>query len=182
VVEIIRKASLPSPSEVPPSLRSVAIAASRIQLREPRPVGFPLLFTRDMQLIESALAFLHEHAVQRAHTSDTLRTYSEILYDWFETLERNGVAWSDADAADLVAYRNRMLQEKSPHTCKAYSVRTINHRVRGVLRFYEWAVRSGWLRTSTLVGRPNDFGVARRPRIARSGHSQDSERNLFVLR
>jgi site-specific recombinase XerD len=182
VVEIIRKVSLPSPSEVPPSLRGAAIAASRIRLREPRPVGFPLLFTRDMQLIESAVAFLHEHAVQRAHTSDTLRTYSEILCDWFATLERNGVAWSDADAADLVAYRNRMLQETSPHTCKPYSVRTINHRVRGVLRFYEWAVRSGWLRTSTLVGRSNDFRVARRPRIARSGHSHDSERDLFVLR
>ncbi len=85
-----------------------------IRLREPRPVGFPLLFSADSQLIEPAVAFLHEHAVQRAHTADTLRTYAEILYDWFDTLEQNGIDWSDADAADLVAYRNRMLTQPSP--------------------------------------------------------------------
>ena len=99
-----------------------------------------------MELIEPAVAFLHEHAVQRAHTADTLRTYAEILYDWFETLEQNRIAWSEADAADLIAYRNRMLKQPSAHTQRPYSIRTINHRVRGVLRFYAWAVRGGWLR------------------------------------
>lgn len=53
------------------------------------------------------------------HTRDTLNTYVEILYDWFDALE---------------------------HTGRPYSVRTINHRVRGVLRFYEWMVRNDWLR------------------------------------
>ncbi len=182
VVQIVRKAALPLPTEVPEALRDAAVAASTIRLREPRLVGFPLLFTADMQLIESALAFLHEHAVQRAHTTDTLRTYAEILYDWFDTLEQNGIAWSDADAADLVAYRNRMLLEPSPHTRRAYSIRTINHRVRGVLRFYEWAVRTGWLRTSSLVGRANDFAVARRARVPRAVRADDADRNLFVLR
>ena len=97
-----------------------------------------------------------------------LRTYAEILYDWFETLEQNGIVWSEADAADLVAYRNRMLKEASAHTRRPYSIRTINHRVRGVLRFYEWAVRSGWLRASPLIGRANDFAIARRARPSRA--------------
>jgi hypothetical protein len=35
-----------------------------------------------------------------------------------------------SDAADLVAYRNRMLNEPSGHTGRPYGIRTINHRVR----------------------------------------------------
>lgn len=182
MVQIIRKSALPAPAEVPEPLRSAAAIAATIRLREPRPIGFPLLFSADLELVEPAVAFLHEHAVQRAHTTDTLRTYAEILYDWFETLEQNRIAWSEADAADLIAYRNRMLQEASAHTQRPYSIRTINHRVRGVLRFYEWAVRSGWLRASPLIGRSNDFAIARRARPSRAAREDDADANLFVLR
>jgi integrase/recombinase XerD len=181
VVEIIRKGVLPQPGEVPEALREAATAALSITLREPRPVGFPLLFSSDMRLIEPAVAFLHEHAIQRAHTADTVRTYTEILYDWFDALEQSGIVWSDADAVDLVAYRNRMLQQPSAHTGRPYSVRTVNHRVRGVLRYYQWAVRSGWLRASPLIGRANDFAVARRTR-ARRRYGDDADRSAFVVR
>src|SRR5712691_11829668 len=111
MVQMIRKGALPSPADVPETLCSAAAIAATIPLREPRPVGFPLLFSADLEVIEPAVAFLHEHAVQRAHTADTLRTYAEILYDWFETLEQNAIRWNDADAVDLVAYRNRMLTQ-----------------------------------------------------------------------
>ncbi len=182
MVQIIRKAALPAPSEVPESLGVAAAHATTIRLREPRPAGFPLLFSAGLELLEPAVAFLHEHAVQRGHTTDTLRTYAEILYDWFETLEQNRIVWSDADAADLVAYRNRMLSEASAYTRRPYAIRTINHRVRGVLRFYEWAVRCRWLRASPLVGRANDFAIARRERVPRAANANDADSNLFVLR
>lgn len=151
-------------------------------LREPRPEGFPLLFKADLQLIEPAVAFLHEHSVQRAHTADTLRSYTEILYDWFETLEQNTVDWAEADAVDLVAYRNRMMQQPSVHTGRPYRVSTINHRVRGVLRFYDWAVRRHWLGASQLVGMSGDFSVARRPPPSRADTVQSADHSLFVLR
>jgi site-specific recombinase XerD len=182
VVQIIRRAALPLPDEVPEAVREAATAAATICLREPRPERFPVLFTDEFRLLEAPHLFLHEHAVERAHTIDTLRTYAEILYDWFDTLEQNRIVWSDADAADLVAYRNRMLLEPSAHTGRPYSIRTINHRVRGVLRFYAWAVRTGWLDASPLVGRANDFDVARRPVVVRATRPDDSERDLFVLR
>lgn len=134
MVQIIRKSVLPLPDEVPAGLRAAAAEAHTIKLREPRPCGFPLMFDASFELIEPVLAFLHEHGVQRAHTTDTVRTYSEILYDWFETLEQNHIAWREAEAADLVAYRNRMMTQPSVHTGRRYSIRTINHRVRGVLR------------------------------------------------
>jgi site-specific recombinase XerD len=181
LVEIIRKGTLPQPAEVPEGLREAATAALKMTLREPRPVGFPLLFSSDMRLIEPAVAFLHEHAIQRAHTADTVRTYTEILYDWFDALEQSGIAWNDADAVDLVAYRNRMLQHPSVHTGRPYSVRTVNHRVRGVLRYYQWAVRSGWLRASPLIGRANDFAVARRSG-GRRRYGNDADRSTFVVR
>jgi site-specific recombinase XerD len=182
VVQIIRKAALPLPAEVPAAVRDAATAAASIRLREPRPERFPVLFTDELHLLEAPHLFLHEHAVERAHTIDTLRTYAEILYDWFDTLEQNRIVWSDAGAADLVAYRNRMLLESSAHTGRPYSIRTINHRVRGVLRFYAWAVRTGWLKASPLIGLVNDFDVARRPTVARAARPHDAERDLFVLR
>ncbi len=180
MVEIIRKGTLPQPAEVPEDLREAATAALKMTLREPRPIGFPLLFSSDMRLIEPAIAFLHEHAIQRTHTADTVRTYTEILYDWFDALEQSGIAWNDADEVDLVAYRNRMLQQPSAHTGRSYSVRTVNHRVRGVLRYYQWAVRSGWLRASPLIGRANDFAVARRTGARR--RYGDVDRSAFVVR
>jgi len=181
MVELIRKGELPQPLEVVDGLRAAAAAALTMRLREPRPAGFPLLFTSHLQLIEPVIAFLHEHAIQRAHTADTVRTYAEILYDWFDTLEQNGLQWSEADAVDLVAYRNRMLSEPSPHTHRAYSIGTINLRVRTVLRFYAWAVRNDWLRASALLGRASDWGVSRRSQRPRRIYSSSAD-PIFVLR
>ena len=182
MVQIIRKTSLPTADEVPGRARAAAEQAAAVAIREPRPSGFPLLFTRHWQLIEPAVAFLHEHSIQRAHTDDTLRTYAEILYDWFETLEQNDIPWETADAVDLVAYRNRMMAQPSAHTGRPYRTSTINHRVRGVLRFYGWAVRARWLSTSPLAEPARDLRLARQHRPTRAGHTSTYERSLFILR
>jgi site-specific recombinase XerD len=182
VVQIVRKASLPNPSEVSERVAAAAAQAHCIVLREPRPAGFPLLFTAQWQLIEPAVSFLHEHFVQRAHTADTLRTYAEILYDWFETLEQNAVRWDEVNAVDLVAYRNRMMLEPSAHTGRPYRISSINHRVRGVLRFYQWAVHTHWLKASPLVDEPRNFAAARQPRAVRSDAMHAADHSLFVLR
>jgi integrase len=134
-----------------------------------------------MQLIEPAVSFLHEHSIQRAHTNDTVRTYAEILLDWFDTLEQNDMSWKDAHAVDLVAYRNRMLSAPSPRTHRPYSTQTINHRVRGVLRFYEWAVRHSWLRSSSLVDRDTDFSMSN-GRLDARPPDRIRDRDIFVLR
>lgn len=185
MVHMVPKAVLPSPSSVLTRLKPAATMASCVALREPRPAGFPLLFTDSWQLIEPAVAFLHEHFVQRAHSIDTLRTYAEILSDWFSAIERNGVRWDEADAVDLVAYRNRMLTEASMHTGRSYGISTINHRVRGVLRFYKWAVRAHWLEESPLAlaaGTPRDFGVAKAQQVTTARDVLSRDRGLFVLR
>jgi integrase/recombinase XerD len=182
VVEVIRKSTLPTPDEVIPQLRKAAAEAHTIKLREPRPAGFPLFFSSALELIEPAIAYLHEHAIQRAHSAETLRTYAEALFDWLDALEQSGVPWGEADAADLVAYRNRMLNEPSGHTGRPYGIRTINHRVRNVLRFYEWMVRNGWLDASDLVGRAADFKLARSAQWSVRRFHGGSDRGIFVLR
>jgi integrase/recombinase XerD len=64
MVDIIRKGELPALDAVPERLREAAKLALAMKLREPRPAGFPLLFTSDLKLIEPAVAFLHEHGIQ----------------------------------------------------------------------------------------------------------------------
>jgi site-specific recombinase XerD len=141
-----------------------------------------LLFDRDCNLMEAPVAFLHEHGVQRGHTADTVRTYAEILYDWFETLEQNDLDWRCATPADLVSYRNRMMTEPSGSTGRPYSVRTINHRVRGVLRFYSWAVRAQWLKASPLIDRERDFSVSAGACVRPSRVASHIDPSLFTLR
>ena len=183
MVEIIRKGKLPQPTEVPAAVRDAAQAALCMTLREPRPEGFPLLFSSDMQLIEPAVAFLHEHAIQRAYTTETIRTYTEILIDWFDSVERSEIGWPDVDVRDLIAYRDRMLKKLSARTRRAFSPRTINHRVRGVLRFYAWAVRNGWLRESSLASNAADVTAVPHFRSSRRRRFWDpQERSIFVLR
>lgn len=182
MVRIVRKAALPARTDVAGSLCSAAVQAHSMTLRESRPEGFPLLFTAEMQLIEPVVAFLHELSIQRAQTADTLRSYTEILYDWFETLEQNNINWAEAGAVDLIAYRNRMMQQPSAHTGRPYRISTINHRVRGVLRFYNWAVRMQWLGASQLATGNGDFAVAKHPRTNRTNTLQSADHSLFVLR
>jgi integrase/recombinase XerD len=59
VVKIIRKGEPPQPIEAPAAVRNAAQTALCMTLPEPRPEGFPLLFSSDIQLIEPAVAFLH---------------------------------------------------------------------------------------------------------------------------
>jgi len=128
------------------------------------------------------VAFLHEHFVQRAHTSDTLRTYAEVLYDWFETLEQNAIEWTDADATDLIAYRNRMMQEVSGHTGRPYRVSTINQSSSGRVEVLRVGRASALADASPLVGGARRFDVARHPRPVLNGAVHAADHSLFVLR
>jgi len=177
-MHVIRKARLENLADLTEDVAAAIAAMPKASVRQPRPAGFPLLFSSDWQLVEPVVAYLHEHSIQRGRTDDTVRTYSEILFDWFETLEQNAICWRSADAVDLVAYRNRMLSEPSGHTGRPYQISTINLRVRGVLRFYAWAVRSGWLESSPLADSlDGSIASVPGPRVAR-----DADSSIFLLR
>ncbi len=109
------------------------------------PVGFPILLNAKMAIIEPAFAWLMDHAKLsgRAQVSETVRTYGEHLYDWFDALEQSGIEWREADDRVIAAYRNRMLENPSQHTGRPYARTTINARVSTVCRFYGWALDQG---------------------------------------
>lgn len=109
------------------------------------PVGFPILFDAKMSIVEPAFSYLLELSTipGRSHATETLRTYSEHLYDWFDSLEQSGLDWRLADEGTIAAYRNRMLSAPSAHTGRPYARSTVNDRVRTVCRFYSWARRRG---------------------------------------
>jgi integrase len=115
----------------------VRAAAGCIGIR----AGFPILLNDRMQIIEPAFAFLLQQVDLGARSDETLRTYGEHLYDWFDTLEQSGMDWRAVDEGTIAGYRNRMLERPSPHTGRPYARATINDRVRSVCRFYAWAHR-----------------------------------------
>jgi site-specific recombinase XerD len=111
------------------------------------PANFPILLTNGMEIIEPAFEYLHEIATLygRTHSQETLRTYAEHLYDWFDSLEQSGIDWRNVRTETIAAYRNRMLERPSPHTHRPYARSTINDRVRTICRFYQWAHGRGWI-------------------------------------
>ena len=132
----------------PWSLRAVNLMVSIIRAGSGEagiPEGFPILLDADMAIIEPAFSWLLEYAVLRGRSraGDTVRTYGEHLYDWFDSLEQSGLDWRKADECVIAAYRNRMLEAPSPHTGRPYARSTINGRVSTVCRFYEWAGTRG---------------------------------------
>ena len=111
-----------------------------------RPVaGVPMLLDTDMRLVEPACAWLLHIALVRGRTRSiqTWRTYAEVLYDWWQTLEANSWAWDRAGLHEVAAYRDGMLSRKSQHTGRAYARSTINGRLRILAQFYRWCSVSG---------------------------------------
>ena len=135
-----------------PNIEILARVANR-KLKTPR--GFPLLFSKDGRLIEVASEFLYAHCVVRKVSDATLKTYGEILYDWFDTLEQSGIEWTEVDATDLVLYRDQMLIESSNITGKPLKPTTVNLRLTVVGLFYRWANQNGLIETLPKVWQSN---------------------------
>ena len=111
------------------------------------PIGFPILISVRMAIIEPAFAWLLDLATipGRSHAAETIRTYAEHLHDWFDSLEQSSLDWRTAGESEIAAWRNRMLTGPSPHTKRPYARSTVNDRIRTVCRFYAWAHDRGWV-------------------------------------
>ncbi len=123
------------------------------------PEGLPILLSDRMAIIEPAFAYLLELATipGRSHAVETVRTYAEHLHDWFDSIEQSGLDWQTIGEATIAAYRNRMLENPSPHTGRPYARSTVNDRIHAVCRFYTWARDRGWieeLQATTVFPRP----------------------------
>lgn len=111
------------------------------------PTGFPMVFDDQDHIVEPVFDYLLSltRVSGRARAPETLRTYAEHLYDWFDTLEQSGLDWRLVDIDAIAGYRGRMLEQPSPHTGRPYARATINDRVQSICRFFRWAVEIGWM-------------------------------------
>jgi integrase len=127
----------------------------------------PMLLDEDMQLVEPACLWLMHIALVRGRTRSrqTWRTYGEVLYDWWQTLEANGWTWDEVGTGEIAAYRDQMLQRPSDHTGRPCAPSTINGRLRTLSLFYRWCAGDGLIDRAPLAsgelalgrGRPAGF-------------------------
>jgi len=146
------------------------------------PLGFPILFNTKMAIIEPVFAYLLEHAQAhgRPRASETVRTYGEHLYEWFDALEQSGIEWDAADEPVLAAYRGRMLGGPSQHTGRPFARSTINARIATVYRFYAWALDHGFI-TYRAFPRPlQTRHSGGPPAVRRFGHRSSGDLSVSV--
>ena len=150
MVYLIKADSIDSTPDIWSRYPATEIQARLANRKLKTPEGFPLLFSEDGRLIEAASEFLYAHCLVRRASDATLKTYGEILYDWFDTLEQSGLLWTEVDASDLAVYRDLMLNEPSSITGRALKPATVNLRMTVVGLFYRWAEHKGLIKTLPL--------------------------------
>ena len=101
--------------------------------------GFPLILDDQMRLIEVAHEFLVHVCLRagRVRSKRTWKRYGRDLYDFFGFVIANGLNWKQGEIRGSLhpaeSYRDWALKE-----CRL-SRRTVNARLRTVLRLYRWA-------------------------------------------
>jgi integrase/recombinase XerD len=101
--------------------------------------GFPLILDDRMRLIEEPHAFLIHTCLRsgRVRSKATWKRYGRDLYDFFGFVIANGLIWKQYEVAGSLhpveSYRDWALAE-----C-GLTRRTVNARLRTILRFYKWA-------------------------------------------
>lgn len=112
--------------------------------------GLPLLLNDDMMPAEPAQSFLWHALVESGGVTShlTWQHYGRWLYDYFQFLQENGLAWDDVDGpsagSPIMRYRQWALEDIGS------SRRTVNLYTGLVRRFYDWAHRRGYIAHSPV--------------------------------
>ncbi|KGH30574.1 tyrosine-type recombinase/integrase [Comamonas testosteroni] len=107
--------------------------------------GFPLLIDDDGDAIQPAQSFLWHllPSTGRIQSKKTWEAYGRAIYDFFAYSLTNHLDWRAAPTSDhpgaIEAWR-----DWSRGTL-GLSARTINQRMRVVIRFYKWAEQQGYI-------------------------------------
>lgn len=118
----------------------LVLATDAFTLNGIRYSGFPLILDDRMRLIEDVHSFLIHTCLRsgRVRSKASWKRYGRDLYDFFGYVIANGFSWKEDDAAGSLhpaeSYRDWALGE-----CNL-ARRTVNARLRTILRFYKWAV------------------------------------------
>lgn len=105
--------------------------------------GFPLLISDDGDAIQPAQRFLWDLLLKagRIGSKKSWEVYGRAMYDFFAFVLTNGHDWRQP-AAEGMPSAIEAWRDWSRGTL-GLSSRTVNQRLRTVVRFYQWAVRKG---------------------------------------
>lgn len=107
--------------------------------------GFPIVLGHDCQPVEPAQSFLwHVLVGAEQSTADlTWESYGRWLYDYLAFLDANKIPWDQRvgpmATTPVARYRDWSVGELRLQPT------TVNHRLRLVRRFYEWAKQEGYI-------------------------------------
>jgi len=105
---------------------------------------FPLIVNSEMVLIKEAHQFLIYYCITRGRveSKNTWSNYGQAMYDYFGFLEGAGLDWRSSLATTqhsvIAAYRDWS-------ESLGLSSKTINGRLRTIIKFYEFAMRKYWI-------------------------------------
>lgn len=119
-------------------------ATEELQLvGRPRP-GFPILLWEDMKSCWQANVFLRKYLLRGSIGSrKSWPSTGRALYDYFSFLQVHELRWDEVDRGEeknlIAAYRDYCFEEAE------LMRNTIRQRVLYVCKFYEFALRQGWI-------------------------------------
>jgi integrase/recombinase XerD len=107
--------------------------------------GFPLLINDDGDAIQPAQNWLWDVLIKSGRTSSkqTWESYGRAVYDFFGFALSNGYDWKQSAEPGMLGAIEAW-RDWSRGTL-GLQPNTINLRLRIVVRFYEWAVRKGYI-------------------------------------
>jgi integrase/recombinase XerD len=106
--------------------------------------GFPIIVDSAMELVWDVHQFLVYYCLTRGRvqSKNSWWRYAQDIYDYFGFLENAGLSWktsmTNSQYSVIAAYRDWSLNS-------GLSPRTINNRLRVIIKFYEFAVKQEWI-------------------------------------
>lgn len=108
--------------------------------------GFPILLNSSMEVVWESFQFLIYYCISRGRvrSKNSWWKFGQDLYDYLGYLEAKELSWrahvDNSAQAPLVAYRNWCLSQLQ-------TPKTINGRLRTIIKFYQYAERQGWIKS-----------------------------------
>ena len=123
------------------------LATSEFEIRGHCYEGFPILLKANHDVFVEGMEFLVHHCLKRGSVQSrrSWETFGRDLCDYFEFIEANGFDWRELDHRNhetlLALYRDVSFDRFN------LSASTVNRRLHLVIKFYQFALKQGWVST-----------------------------------
>ncbi len=123
------------------------LATPEFEIRGHSYEGFPILLKSNHDVFVEGMEFLVHHCLKRGSVQSrrSWETFGRDLCDYFEFIEANGFDWRELDHRNhetlLALYRDVSFDRFN------LSASTVNRRLHLVIKFYQFALKQGWVRT-----------------------------------